>query len=278
MKGRIFRALLITAILPSCACICGCEGDNHTASEPEVAAGNSYLECVVRDVLQSDEILSLVPPGMCPGHFDISPGQVSRLSKCKVLLVFDFQKRIKHPLAKLTKKGLKVHTIKARPGLCLPDTYLAACHDVCSILEQEDVLNDKKCDQIIKSINQRMQLTAQKLKKLVEQANLRGTKVLSSVHQARFCQWLGLNVVATFTGDEAETAGRLNEAIVNADKHSVELVIANAQQGDALAKALAGRLKAKLVVFSNFPVGKDKQISFDRMLTQNLNNLLGAYK
>jgi ABC-type sugar transport system substrate-binding protein len=53
-------------------------------------------------------------------------------------------------------------------------------------------------------------------------------------------------------------------------------VIANKQEGAALAEALADRLGAKAIVFSNFPVPDDRGDAFDQLLRQNVRVLLEA--
>jgi hypothetical protein len=51
-------------------------------------------------------------------------------------------------------------------------------------------------------------------------------------------------------------------------------VIANRQEGTALAKALADRLNAKMVVFGNFPTGQGNTYAFDSLLLENVSGLL----
>jgi hypothetical protein len=53
-------------------------------------------------------------------------------------------------------------------------------------------------------------------------------------------------------------------------------VIANKQEGTALAEALAGRLGAKAIVFSNFPVFDGQGNEFDQLLRENMRLLVKA--
>jgi nucleoside-diphosphate-sugar epimerase len=51
-------------------------------------------------------------------------------------------------------------------------------------------------------------------------------------------------------------------------------VIANRPEGRGLADALADRLGAKVVMFDNFPVEYDGQVSFDRLVLDNIHWLI----
>jgi len=91
--------VILAALWPGC---------RRQAGPPaKVAASNSMLECAARDLLGGSEtILRLAEPGMCPGHYDIRPGQVAALHGCRVLLRLDFQKSLDRKLAGI--EGLRI--------------------------------------------------------------------------------------------------------------------------------------------------------------------------
>ena len=129
---------LLTLLVAVSGNLAGCKNKNSKSKQPEIAVTNSYLQCIVEELCQGQtDILCLTPSGMCPGHFDISPTQVNQLCTCRVLLLFDFQKRIEDSLLRLKEKGLKTGLVWASSGLCVPANYLAACRDVCNILSLE---------------------------------------------------------------------------------------------------------------------------------------------
>jgi hypothetical protein len=135
---KSLNLLCVLVLLLSNSFITGCENRDSEQTQPEIAVTNSYLQCVVEDLCREQtDVLCLAPPGMCPGHFDISPAQVNQLCKCRILLLFDFQKRLENSLLRIKEKGLKTASVCALPGFCLPKTYLAVCRDVCNILSAE---------------------------------------------------------------------------------------------------------------------------------------------
>ena len=104
----------------------------------------------------------------------------------------------------------------------------------------------------------------------------RSSGVLASHHQAQFAQWLGLEKVATFVGSDTETVASIDHCLKQAAGRDIGFVIANQQEGTALAQALSERLKARAVVFSNFPPHTNDGSGFDRLLRSNVERLLEA--
>ena len=55
-------------------CLAGCEKKSGPRPRPQIAVANSYLAAAVLDLgVEPAKVMSLVPPGMCPGHFDRRP-------------------------------------------------------------------------------------------------------------------------------------------------------------------------------------------------------------
>ncbi len=265
--------LLVTGI------ITGCKENNGSKKQPEIAVSNAYLLSVVKDLCGSQtEVVSLSPPGMCPGHFDISPAQVEQLSRCKVLLLFDFQSGIGDALSRLQERGLKVCSIEAPQGLCTPDTYMAVTRSVADALSKDNPAKRAEYDKRIELIEGRLDALAADINTQIERSGLKNAPVLASSHQAVFAKWLGLDVVATFVGSDIETPAGINLSLRQAEGKNVKFVIANRQEGAALAGALADRLNAKMVVFGNFPTSHGNMPAFDSLLLENISGLLESEK
>ncbi len=277
MKSKNVIILMGLCILCGLYLTGGCDSKSSDETQPEIAVANSYLLSVVKDILGSQtEIISLVPPGMCPGHFDISPRQVEQLTNCKMLLVFDFQSRISDALLRICQQGLKIHEIKCPEGLCVPETYLAITQSVADALADDDPAKREEYEKQLELIAKRLDKLESEIHTKIRQWGFKGATVISSVHQAVFVGWLGLDVAATFEGNDTETPTGINRCLQQAKDRDIKFVIANKQEGSDLAKALAERLGAKMVVFSNFPAdedGGDEGMSFDSLLLENVTGL-----
>jgi zinc transport system substrate-binding protein len=267
-------------LLSAATALCGCRQDKDSEKQPEIAVSNSYLNSIVKDICGDRmEVMSLAPPGMCPGHFDISPYQVNQLCECDMLLLFDFQSGISDSLSRLKEKGLRIRTIKCPEGLCLPDTYLAVARSVYDVLSQDNPEKQTEYGRRLELIEDRLDDLAAEIHEKMEQSGLTNAKVVASVHQSVFAEWLGLDVVATFAGSDIETPGSINQCLQQAQDKVIRFVIANKQEGTVLATALANRLNADMAIFSNFPAGQSDAAGtpdFEALLLENISRLLNA--
>ena len=276
MKDKALSYILVFSVAFGLL-VAGCENKPGEESCAEIAVTNSYLGCAVRQLCgENTEVLCLVPPGMCPGHFDISPLQVKQLCGCRILLLFDFQKQVEETLYRVKERGLKTALVRETGGLCVPETYLAACREISDILSSEYPESKAGYQQRLAVIEKDLKRLRGELLEKVQQAGISSARVLVSNYQADFASWLGLETIATFVGSDIETAAGIEQCIKKAQDQDVRFVIANKQEGTALAKALAERLGARDVVFSNFPVFSGDAGGFSALLRANVEALLGA--
>jgi hypothetical protein len=213
---------------------------------------------------------------MCPGHFDLSPAQVTQLKNCRMLLLFEFQQQIEQTLTRLRENGLETRVVSTPPALCVPDTYLIACRQVCRVLSDAYPDRATEFEQRLSAIQERLRLLGDELRTSVRESGAASANVLASHRQDGFAQWLGLETVATFVGSDMETVANVDHCLRKAAGRDVRFVIANRQEGTALARALADRLQAKAVVFSNFPQRTPGAEGFDGLVRGNVRGLIEA--
>lgn len=271
--GRVLTFLLLLAslLLP------GCHRAGPASHVLRLATTTTYLEAVARDLLGTGlQIVRLAEPGTCPGHFDLRPSQVQELRGCRLLLRFDFQRALDARLAHLFTKGPAVIEVAPGGGLARPDRYLNACRQAADQFVQLGWLTPAEAASRVEDIARRLATLASDATNHIAQAGLRGVPVLASGHQREFCEWLGLEVVATFRG--ADTAGihDLETALAAGKPAAVRLVIANRPEGRRTADALAARLGCAVVVLDNFPWVHDGGVRFDDLLQGNVAALTGG--
>ena len=255
----------------------GCNNRPNANTQTDIVVTNSYLAAAVADVSDNTiGVFSLAPPGMCPGHFDISPGQMERICNSRLLLLFDFQQQVERSLARVRDHGVKTAMVESPGGLCLPDTYLFICRQVCGILVAEYPNRAHEFEARLNRIEKELDVVGQEIRNTAQEAKLVGTSVLTSYHQASFAEWLGLEVVAQFVGSDTETVSNIDECLKKAEGHDIRFVIANKQEGTALAQSLAARLDAHDVVFSNFPAFTEPSGGFRNLVRSNVAALIEA--
>ncbi len=262
MTWRI-KFVILLAVMTGCA--------RHPSGESvDVVVTNTLLEAAVHD-LAGDRltVMSLAAPGLCPGHFDLKPGQMKQLRQAKLIGLFDFQKSLAQKLP--TREGNKptVTLIHTSSGLALPATYLEVCTQLTKALntclpELGDSLQDS-----LQSVQQRMDALVQE----AEEGKTANCPILCSVHQEAFLRWLGYDPVATFVGSDVETLGDIESVLGTGKAARIRLVVANEPEGSALAQALAEQLDVPMVVLANFPAAGE---TFDGLVRRNVTCLSEA--
>jgi zinc transport system substrate-binding protein len=252
----------------------GCErAPAAPRSARAIAVSNSHLEAALHDLLgEHVEIVRLAEPGMCPGHFDLQPAQLTAVRACRLLLRFDFQSGLDERL-KAVAANLQVVPTHVSGGLCEPASYAALCEQVAAGLVGQGLLETAAAAARLSAVRGELAQLEAAVHDAVAQAGWRGARVLTSAHQADFCRFLGLAVAGTFTGADTTSVGELNGVLAAAD--GVKLVIANAPEGRQLADALAARLRVPVVVFDNFPDDKTHHGRFAALVEENVRRLTG---
>ena len=242
-----------------------------------VGVSTSWLGRAIADVAgDSVSVTCISPPGTCPGHFDMKPGDFEKLRQCQVLFRFDFQSSLDEKLAAISDDGIRVISVPAPEGLCVPERYLKSClwmgDELARLYPEKKPLFDERA----KMAGDRLTSLGVELRANITNAGLKGTRVVASGHQAEFCKWLGLEVVATYSGGEAASPAELTKLVDGGRSAGVRYVITNLQEGRQMGEALAYHLEAKTVVFSNFPDDTGARNTFDGLVRDNVSNLLKA--
>ncbi|HOY57198.1 MAG TPA: zinc ABC transporter substrate-binding protein [Verrucomicrobiota bacterium] len=251
----------------------GCRRAVQPADVPRIATTTSYLEAAASDLLGGAlSIVRLAEPGTCPGHFDMRPSQIAALRQCRALFRFDFQKGLDARFQG-ADAPLRVTAVSVPRGMGRPDSYLLACRQMADALSALELVSRTEAETRLREIADRLDALSCDATNRVRGAGLSGVAVIASGRQRDFCEWLGLDVVATFSAADAASIGEIEQAIAAGKLASIKLVIANLPEGRRTADALAGRLGAGVVVFENFPLVRNGRVSFDAMLEANVEAL-----
>jgi zinc transport system substrate-binding protein len=268
MINRSFAGcIVIAAILLSP----GCREKPADSHLPHIVVTNSYLQSATMDIAGDRVVIgSLCPPGMCPGHFDLSPGNVRDLRKCELVIRFDFQSQLDKSLAGIRDSSLPVESIAIEEGMCIPQTYIDTCSRIAQRLSAIYPADADFFRRRFQDVRDRADvLTAE-----VRAMNLSG-KVLASRHQAAFCKWLGFDVAANFVGSDMASVANVQAALMQARDGNIKWVVANKQEGTAFATSLADAAKVRQAVFSNFPDISSPTGNFEAMIRNNIRQVQG---
>lgn len=239
-----------------------------------VVTTTSVLGAAVRAV-SGDRVAveTLLPPGSCPGHFDLEPSQVRRLRAASLFFRHDFQGFLDSRLLANGMDRGEIAVIQTEGGLCVPGTFASLGRAVAERLAEKfpgDAATFRAradaLEQEAKSRGQAMQERA---------ACLRGCAVAAAAHQVAFLRWLGLDVEVVLPGGDDPAPGAIARAVAEMGQKRVIVLVGNAPSGRIFPAALAEASGRPLVMCDNFPSSCDPA-DYWAMLDHNLEMLLKA--
>ena len=237
-----------------------------------VVVTTTLLETAIRD-LMGDElpIIRLMPPGSCPGHFDLEPGQVKSLASAILFVRHDFQAGLDADVAKSGLETNRIVAIASRPAFTIPEQYAAMCEELADRLAKTWPDRAAGVQAGLADVKRRAKAAEESLGD--RSKRLQGRKVLCARYQRDFCRWIGLNVVVVFQAGTDESAWQLNRAVDMAKTAQAEAVVGNRQWGPRHLDALAEAAGLPGIMLSNFP-DSGKAGAYWRLFDANVSALL----
>ncbi len=242
---------------------------------PKVVVTTTLIEAAVRDLMGPGvEVVRLLPPGSCPGHFDLEPGQVADMASARLFIRHDYQAGLDMGISKSGLDTGRVVSLASLPAFTIPSNYVAMCAELTDRLVREWPEKEDLIRQGLQSIQSQAVDTEQSSRLQTER--LRERKVLCARYQNDFCRWIGLNIVAVFDAGTDESAWQLNRAVNMAKTAGAEAVIGNLQWGPQHLKALSEAADLPGIMLSNFPES-GREGAYWALVAKNVGALLEGF-
>ena len=245
---------------------------------PSVAATTtmigSMLEFLAGEELQ---ISVLIPPGSCPGHFDLKPADAARISQADLIIRHDYQSYLDRKLT-AQNPAMQVAVLRTPGHLVVPGNYLTALGQVKDILEKGFSSLAPVFEANFSTARDQIEQAGRQARLRIEEADFAGVKVLASFRQAGFARWAGLEVVEQFTNSPDELSViRLKEIVQSAREQNIAFIAGNLHSGgEAVAKAIATETGLPVCILSNFPGSNERNSTYFKLLLDNINLLSKA--
>ncbi len=219
-------------------------------------------------------VTTIVPAGMCPGHFDLKPGQMRDLYTARVVIIHGWEKWMKKMLES-PRKPLPIRTVAIEGNWMVPDVQIAAAREITKILSEIDPWQRGWYKENLKNYLREIQVFSRKVEKLKE--GWGKIKIICASQQEEFLKWLGLEVVAVYGRSEELNPKEIIAIIEKARKKEVGMVVDNLQSGADTGLEIAREVGAKHITLTNFPLNG----SYLDSLKENINKIsqsLGCQK
>ncbi len=242
----------------------------------KVVATTSLISSILQEVGEDKiEIITIVPPAVCPGHFDIKPKEVEDLAEARLFLEHGFEKKLftDSLIDSVKNSKLKRVTLDIKGNWMVPTIYITAIDRIVEVLskikpEYSDFFK-KEAAEYKKKI---AEFSAQ-IKKKADDLKIKEIKIVCSKMQVDFLKWMGFKVIATYDREENTGISQLKEIIEKAKKEKVKLVVDNLQTQSKLGACIAHELGVHLVVLTNFPKEFSGKFSYLESLKENVSKI-----
>ena len=247
----------------------------------DIVAGSSLITDIIQDVADGKlKVYTLIPPGMCPGHYDVKPSDVETLANSRVLIIHNWQQNMKNITGLVEaadNPDLVIKVIDVPDMPMVPQIQAETIDKIAQALGEIDPENSAYYQEKAAERTQAILAKGEEVKDKLQDANVSGVKVLCVEYQAGFAEWAGFDVVATYGRPEDLSVAEVEELIVEAKEAGVALVIDNLQSGaTATGEAMAQDIGAIQVTISNFPGGFENTETWEKAIDKNVDLLLEA--
>ena len=279
MRRKILLGLLIAALVGILVTVLVLA--QHAPPSTDIITGSSLITNIIQDVADGKlETLTIIPPGVCPGQYDVKPSDIKALANSTALFIHNYQQNYENiagAVEAAKNPDLIIMAINVAGNWMVPQIQAEGVNKIAQALGgiyPENALHYQG------NATERVQaiLTyGEELKNRLQDAGVDGIKVICADMQRGFVEWAGFNITATFGRPEDLTSQQKADLIDQAREAGVALVIDNLQSGSkTLGASLEQDIEAIPVTISNFPGGFDNTETWEKAIDKNVDLLLGA--
>jgi zinc transport system substrate-binding protein len=243
----------------SCACLVvtvllmvGTACQTERKIDTSIVASTTMIAAVVKEIGgPTVAVQALVPGGMCPGHFDIKPGQMAEIERSDLFLYHGWE----HWLPKVTQaSGLGTHIVQIdiEGEWMVPDIHILAVRSIrdvmISLRPEHGTYFSERALEYENAVLEEAESVCKSLRPYQH------IPVICSELQADFLTWAGFDVLETYGRAESLTPKTMEGLIKAGRLHKVRLVVDNRQSGPSVGAGIAREIGAEHVVLTNFPM------------------------
>ena len=279
MRRKVLIGLLIAAVIA--APVTYLLLSHHSQPSVDIMAGSSLISNIIQDVAGGKLVTrTVIPPGVCPGHYAVEPGDITALANCTALFIHDYQQNftnISDAVAAADNPSLNVTVINVAGNWMIPAVQAEAVGKIAQALEQLDPENAAYYQQRAADREQAILAYGDEVKDKLQEGGVEGVKVICAEMQAGFVGWAGFDIVATFGRPEDLSPADVSQLVTEAQQAGVALIIDNLQSGSTtLGTSMEQDIEAIPVTISNFPGGLENTETWEKAIDKNVDLLLEA--
>jgi zinc transport system substrate-binding protein len=271
LSGVALAVILVTFL--------GCTESDQPSTD--IMAGSSFIANIIGEVADNEvEARALIPPGVCPGHYDLKPSDIEALANSKALIIHNYQQNYQNILGAIDaaqNADLAITVINMTGNWMVPSVQAEGVGKIAQALGE---IYPENADYYQENATEREQAIlayGAAVEDRLQDAEVNGVKVICAEMQAGFVSWAGFDIVATFGRPEDLTPAQVADLIDEAQGAGAALIIDNLQSGSTtLGASLEQDVAAIPVTISNFPGGLENTETWEQAIDKNVDLLLAA--
>jgi len=279
MRRKILIGLLIAALVGVLVTLL--VRAQHAQPSADIMAGSSFITNIIQDVADGKlEPRTFLPPGVCPGHYDVKPDDVVALANSQAFFIHNYQQNYENVtglIAAAENPDLIITVINITGNWMTPPVQAEAVDKIAQALAEIDQEN-AAC--YVGNATERAQVILDKGEEVRDrllEAGVDEVKVICAEMQAGFVVWAGFDVVATYGRPEDLSSADVAQLVTDAEQAGVALIIDNLQSSSTtLGAAIEQDIEAIPVTISNFPGGLENTETWEKAIDKNVDLLLEA--
>jgi zinc transport system substrate-binding protein len=253
----------------------------HAQPSADIMAGSSFIANIIQDVADGKlEARTIIPPGVCPGHYDVKPSDIKALANSKPLFIHDYQQNFQNvqgAIEAAENPDLIITVLNVTGNWMVPSVQAQAVDKIAQALSELDPENAAYYQGNATERAQAILAKGEEVKNRLLEAGVEGVKVICADMQEGFVEWAGFDVVATYGRPEDLSPAQMEELVTEAKEAGVALVIDNLQSGSTtLGASMEQDIEAIPVTISNFPGGLENTETWEKAIDKNVDLLLEA--
>jgi len=280
-------SLVITSFLGGCA-------PTETSRLKVVTSTSMMAQIVERVGGDRVDVVNIIPPAQCPGHFDAKPGDIQKLADADLFLLHGWrgEKFAQDLIASANNPDLTVAKIAVKGKLMTPPAQLEATETLTSdywmtppvqleatemitaALSQVDTKNSSDYQELAAKYKEKIVAKEAEIKAKLAKINPANVSVMCAEMLAGFVEWAGFNIVATYGRPDSLTPQVVKELVDKGREGKVTLIIDNMQSGKDTGAGIAEELGSARVILSNFPGCYENTETWEKAIDYNVELLL----
>jgi zinc transport system substrate-binding protein len=279
MREKILLAVLIAALVGTLGAVLALA--QHAQPSADIMTGSSFITNIIPDLADGKvEARTIIPPGVCPGHYDVKLSDIVALANSKALFIHNYQQNYENiagAIEAAENPDLIVTVLNVTGNWMVPAVQAEGVGRIAQALGE---IYPENAAYYAGNATERAQAIlayGEQVKDRLQDAAVDGVKVICAAMQEGFVRWAGFDVVATYGRPEELSPDDVAQLISEAREAGVALIIDNLQSGSTtLGVSMEQDIEAISVIISNFPGGLEDTETWEKAIDKNVDLLLDA--